>query len=495
MSVAYYLVLFLCSLSIPAFAQNSPRALATYFATLAQHHRFNGTVLVAQAGKVVYEKAFGYADFSAHRPNTLSQTFPVASITKTVTATAVLQLQEQGKLRVGDRVQQHLPDFPYPTITIRHLLSHTSSLPPYDAFFDSLRQAQPTTVFTNRDVLPRFAARHLPLLYPPGDNGNYDNINYVFLALLIEKVTGTSFQEYVKKHVFLPAQMTGVILPGFAFYHYTASERKNLATVYYYPHLYSAALVKVDTVGFIARYWRSYNFKGFGEILCTARDLLRYDQALSDGRLLRTATLNEAYTPVNLNNGTVNPLHYGLGWVIEADNPFGRVVQHGGGMIGLRAILLRNTTKQQTVVVLDNTQNEVVGYAEHALKILNGQPVQAEGESGARLFGQVLVRQGVPAAEAYLGSLRQEPVRYALDENEFNALGYELQSAHKEAEALATFQANTRLFPASWNVYDSYGEALAQAGQTAQAIKMYQRSIVLNPNNTNGKAALARLAK
>ena len=495
MSAPHYLVLFLCGLGSSAFAQNSPRALDTYFSTLAQHHRLNGAVLVAQAGKVVYEKAFGYADFSARRPNTLSQTFPVASITKTVTATAVLQLQEQGQLRGGDRVQQHLPDFPYPTVTIRHLLSHTSGLPPYDAFFDSLRQAQPTRVFTNRDVLPRFAARPLPLLYPPGDSGNYDNINYVFLALLIEKVTGTSFQAYVKKHVFLPAQMTGGILPGFAFYHYSTPERKHLATVYYYPHLYSEALVRVDTVGFIARYWRSYNFKGFGEILCTARDLLRYDQALSDGRLLRAATLREAHTPVKLNNGRVNPLHYGLGWVIEADNPFGRVVQHGGGMIGLRAILLRNPTKQQTVVVLDNTQNEVVGYAEQALKILNGQPAPAEGESGARLFGRVLVREGVPAAEAYLGTLRQESARYTVDENEFNALGYEFLSAHKGAEALATFRANTRLFPASWNVYDSYGEALAQAGQTAQAITMYQHSVALNPNNASGKAALAQLAK
>lgn len=101
MLVPYYLVLCLCSLGIPAFAQNSPRALDTYFTILAQHHRLNGTVLVAQAGKVVYEQAFGYADFAAHRPSTLSQTFPVASITKTVTATAVLQLQEQGQLRGG----------------------------------------------------------------------------------------------------------------------------------------------------------------------------------------------------------------------------------------------------------------------------------------------------------------------------------------------------------------------------------------------------------
>jgi CubicO group peptidase (beta-lactamase class C family) len=495
MLVKYLLVLLLGVLGNPAFAQNSPRALNTYFSTLAQHHRFNGTVLVAQAGKVVYEQAFGYADFAAHQPNTPSRTFPVASITKTVTATAVLQLQEQGKLRLSDPVQQYLPTFPYPTITIRHLLSHTSGLPPYDVFFDSLRHAQPTAVFTNQDIVPRFAARHLPLLYPPGDNGNYDNINYILLAILVEKVAGTTFQEYVKKHIFSPANMTGAILPGFAFYHYSTTERKDLATVYYYPHLYSSDLVRVDTVGFISAYWHSYNFKGEGEILCTARDLLRYDQALSDGRLLGEATLRQAYTLVTLNNGKVNPIHYGLGWVIDPDNAFGRVVQHSGAMIGLRAILLRNTTKHQTIVVLDNAQNEVSGYAEQALKILNGQGGPAEGESGARVFGRVLVSQGLPAADRQLRTLRLNSARYALDENEFNALGYELLSAQKGAEALATFKANTQLFPASWNVYDSYGEALAQAGQTAQAITMYQRSILLNPDNVGGKAALARLAK
>ena len=209
---------------------------------MALNNHFNGNVLIAEHGKIIYEKSFGFADFESQRINTNSSRFPIASITKTFTAKSILQLYEKGKLKVTDPVIKYLPDFPYPAISIKHLLSHTSGLQPYDNFFDSLRTAHPDTVFKNDDILNRYAELKLPLLYQPGDYGIYDNINYIFLAMIVEKVSGIPFHKYLKKFILQPSGMTNTFFPKIIFYHYTPKERKNLSITYLYPHLYSNTL-------------------------------------------------------------------------------------------------------------------------------------------------------------------------------------------------------------------------------------------------------------
>ena len=116
-------------------AQNKQKDLDNFFSTLSQNQQFNGNVLIAENGTIVYEKSFGYADFSTKRPNTANTSFPIASITKTFTSTAILQLKEKGKLQLEDAVIKILSDFPYPDITIKQLLSHTAGLPIYDSLF------------------------------------------------------------------------------------------------------------------------------------------------------------------------------------------------------------------------------------------------------------------------------------------------------------------------------------------------------------------------
>ncbi len=300
------------------------KELAAYFTSLAQTHGFNGNVLIAENGVVLYKKSFGYAYLAPKRLNTDASVFTIASITKTFTATAILQLAEQGKLSPNDPVKQYLPEFPYPTITIRHLLSHTSGLPSYGELFDSVRLAHPDTVFTNKDVLPRYALLKPALKYAPGTDGDYQNINFIFLAILIERVTGTPFQQYIKSFVFRPAGLTHTIFPTFAFYHYTSQEKQNLSISYRRPHRYSDALERPDSVAFVSRYWHNYNFNGFGELLSTTDDLLKYDQALYNGALLTQETLNKAFIPVRLNNGNINPVGNGLGWQIEKDSTLGK---------------------------------------------------------------------------------------------------------------------------------------------------------------------------
>src|SRR5262249_43058396 len=136
------------------------------------------------------------------------------------------------------------------------------------------------------DLLLGMRLKPVPLLYAPGTNWNYDNINFIVLAMIIEKITGKSYPDYIRKYILEPAGMQQTFLPHSSFYHYTPEEKKSIAETYRLPLWQSTALEKTDTIQFVADYWKVYNFSGFGEIVSTAGDLLKYDQALYSGRLV-----------------------------------------------------------------------------------------------------------------------------------------------------------------------------------------------------------------
>ena len=485
----------LMSLSLQMMAQDKTNRLDYYFAHLAKQHQLNGTVLVAQKGKIIYQRSFGYADFDTKRLNTATSAFPIASITKLFTATAILQLQQQGKLKVNDRVVSYLPQFPYPTITITHLLAHTSGLPPYDELFEAIRQQHPDTTFTNKDILPRYAAGKKPLLYPPGQAGNYDNINFIFLSLLIEKVSHLPYQAYVRRFILQPAGMSHTFFPTGTLYHYTPQEKNNLSVTYRYPHVYADQVERTDTIPFVERYWHAYQFEGFGELISTTHDLFKFDQALYEQQLLSQASLQEAFTPIKLINGQVNPIGNGLGWQIKEDSLIGKLVWHSGGMIGLQSMFLRNVTKHQTVIILDNAQHDAPAIAQQALLLVNGQTVKVPGRSLAQVVGNLLVAHQVAQARQIIEGLKYGQATYWISEAEFNTLGYDFMSSHQLSEALATFKTNTQLFPKSGNTYDSYGEALEKDGQDEEAIKMYRKSLALDKTNEHARNALEKLLK
>lgn len=503
----FKLLFLLFAISTNSFSQNKQIALDKYFSMLSKNGRFNGNVLVAEKGKVIYQKSFGYADFGNKRLNTTNSNYAICSITKTFVTTAILQLQDKGKLNVTDYVVKYLPQFPYPNITITHLLSHTSGLRAYDDFFDSLRIAHSDTVFTNADMLPRYAKLKLPLLSEPGEVASYNNINGMFASIIIEKITGLSFANYVTNNILKPAGMTNTIFPKNSFYNWSPEERKNLALLYFYPHSYSVNLVNADTIAYFKKYWHTYNISGEGEIISTTNDLLKYDQALYNGKLVSRKSLNEAYKPVKLNNGENNAYLFGLNWMLLPDSSMGKIVRFSGGAIGIKTHLLRNITKNQTVIIFDNTNNLIDDNAVDAIMILNGKNIKLQGKSLAKLFGVTLLKSGATAARNQLQTLKKDTVNYAVIENEFNELGYDLMGSNSIAtlvegftntklkEAIEVFKINTDLFPQSWNAFDSYGEALVKDGQKDEAIKMYKRSIALNPDNEGGKKVLKETSK
>lgn len=478
------------------------QALDQYFHLLVANQNFNGNVLVAENGKIVFERSFGNSDLSEYRLNRKDISFPIASVSKLLTATGILQLVQQGRLQLTDPVAKYLPTFPYPEITIRHLLSHTSGLPPYNAFFDSLHQASPDRVFTNTDFLPGINAKRLPLIYPPGSRGNYDNINYIVLALILEKVSGEPYRTYIDRHILKPAGMAHTRFMPLPFQYAQLKSTDSFSFPHIYPHLYSEVPLRANSIPYVVSYWRAYAFNGFGDYVSTTHDLLKFDEAYYGEALLAKSIQDTAFTPVKLNDGSESSDRFGLGWEIEKDQPLGKIVYHSGAATGLSCVLLRDITRHQTVIVFDNFHSNAHEVTDNALKIANGESVPRPRKSIAMLYVQALLKDGPDQATRTLAELRTNTSDYVLDEDEMNSLGYDLMGdnntyhlpeEHHLTEALEVFRINAELFPQSWNAYDSYGEALRQAGRTEESVKMYKRSLELNDKNEGARKALSEM--
>ena len=482
-------MILLLIIAIQVSAQSRKENLNTFFSTLSKNGQFNGNVLIAENGNIIYEKSFGYADLSSKRLNTKQTSFAIASITKTFTSTAILQLKQEGKLKLDDTVSKFLPDFPYKEVTIKHLLSHTAGLPIYDSLFFSYIPNHPDTVFKNKDLIPAFILKKAPLIFKPGEDFSYNNVNYNILALVVEKLSGKSFESYLEEHIFKPSGMTNTSLSRFF-----RREDKELSKRYNFKFPYSDKPQLVDTVSEF-RIMSHFDFQGQGDIISTTHDLLNYSRALESRSLIDEANLKEAFTPVKLRNGKDNAQRYALGWITREDTSLGEIVKHDGGMPGGRTMLLKNLTKHQTIILFDNNGNNVVPIADHALSILNGLAIEKPKKSVSRIYGITMANLGVNAGNKVIERIRKDTVNYYLSEGQINDLGYAFLFNNKEMEAEAAFKKNTQLFPLSWNVYDSYAEVLLRKGNKADAIKMYQKSVELNAANENGKKVLEQLLK
>jgi CubicO group peptidase (beta-lactamase class C family) len=497
-------LLLFCSINL--LAQSKQKKLDNYFSALKNNDQFNGNVLVAENNKVIYERSIGYADFNARILNNANTAFPLASVSKTITATAVFLLAGKGLLNFSDPVTKYLPAFPYPGIKIRHLLSHTSGLPPYNVYFDSLRKAEPDRVLSNADFMNGLLISAHSLIYTPGEKGNYDNINYIVLALIIEKVSGMTFQRFIEKNILQPAGMNHTKF--YPLNHQYTDRNGEFAVPYVVPAYYSDSPVKAKDVPYIVDYWKGYGFSGFSDYISTTYDLLRYDELYYSNKWVKKEILDLAYTPVRLNNGKPNPANFGLGWEIEIDSAFGKIVYHGGNATGLSCILMRNISKHQTIIVFDNIHNNNSHQiALDVLKIINGTEIVSPRKSIAKIYGHEILEKGAVIARDDLLSFKKDSLHYYLSEDEMNLLGYaflggpnnpnpyHFPETPKYAEAIETFKLNMELFPDSWNVYDSYGEALLAVGRKEEAINMYQKSVTLNPENEGGKKILKTLLK
>jgi CubicO group peptidase (beta-lactamase class C family) len=485
-----------------ALAQQETRQVDSLVRLVAARGQFNGCVLVARDHRVVYAHAFGDADLGRRIPLTLHSSIELASVSKPITALAVMLLEQRGKLSYDDQLVHYFPALPYPGVTIRQMLTHTSGLPDLEPLLAG-NVWPPDRIATNADVLAQLVRLHPSPFFSPGQQWRYSPLGYVLLAAIVEKVSGVSFDRVLASNIFGPAGMTD----SHVFAHGTSRLVKNIAIGYVRsPSWVDDYVEPASTLRF--RYVVPFGgVAGPMGISASALDLERLIEALDKGRLVHAATLEEAYTPARLANGQVasagggagNSVSsaYGFGWFIQ-HGPDGETVRHTGDWPGYTTDLIHNLDRHYTIVVLSNYEDVATAGVANAIEdILNHQPFTLPPLSISREIGRVMVNEGVQAGiDRYHALKRTRPTDFDFaSESELNGLGYEFVRAGMVKNALAVFRLNAESFPGSWNVFDSLGEAYAMSDDTAAAIESYQRSVELNPQNTNGIAALKRLTR
>lgn len=476
----------------------SGQGLNNFFSTLSDKNLFNGSVIISKSGKTIFYNHYGFSNIEKKEKLNDQSQFPIASITKTLTSTAILQLQHRGKLNINEPVQKYLIDFPYPNITIKQLLNNTSGLAQEYNLFDQTIKEQPEKIISNQDIIPTFIRFKIPLSFPSGSKWEYNNVNFCLAALIIEKVSGIRYADYIEKNIFKPAKMKNSFVP-------LDRKVKSLHQVelYTYPNFYSTEFVNTKAVKETFLIVEKSNFYGNGGIVSTALDLQKYQKALFNYQILDKKELEEALTPTKLNDGktvsyTVDgkEVSYGLGWGMYTDESEGKIVFHDGFITGLTSILLHNITKNQSVILLSNLGNTPVFPISNAvLNVMNDKPYIIPVQNLSRIYGSLIENGNKEKANQLIQEYLNNPSSYEGSERDFNRLGYQFLRLQKCENALQVFDSATLIFSNSWNVFDSYGEALHQCGRKEEAMKMYKKSVDLNPENENGKQMLLKIEK
>lgn len=311
----------------------------------AKNPRFSGTVFVAHKGKLIFEQSYGYSNRSIGIENTPQTPTQIASITKTFTGTAVLWLAQKGFLNIEDNVQKYLWEFPYAGITIEQLLSHRSGLPEYMRFSNNYWQ-NPSPMY-NQDVLTMLNTHRLGLLFTPGTKFDYCNSNFAILALLIERVSGLSYKDFLKKYIFQPLEMKSSFV-------YDPKDDYNFSFAKSY---------KADFRDFPNTFQDGvYGDKG---IFTTVEDLYKWDQTLYGDGFLNEALKKIAFTPTIANKEK----NYGLGWRIKCYPNGEKYVYHTGWWHGYQGIFSRYIKDDFTIIILSNRY--VNGISKNAEEIYN----------------------------------------------------------------------------------------------------------------------------
>ncbi len=321
----------------PALSQDEFKHYSTYaahfFDSLLKRN-FNGEVLVAKNGEIVYEKYVGLKAMNdKNAPVDEHTAFHLASVSKTFTAMAVLKLWEQGRLDINDDVSKYLRGFPFAGTTIKMLLSQRSGLLNYVHYVQTPRGWDRKKFLSNQDLLQYMIAHQTEIHgAPPGKHFEYCNTNYALLALIIEKASGQTYPEYLTKTFFEPLQMHDT-------YIFDISKLPN-STWSYKTNRRAYPIEYLDAV------------YGDKNVYSTVRDLLKWDLALRSGKLFTQKTLDCAYTPYSLEKP--GKRNYGLGWRMLLIPNGKKLIYHNGWWHGNRTAFVRMIDEGATIIALSN---------------------------------------------------------------------------------------------------------------------------------------------
>ena len=335
-------------LSISCLAQESFEArVDAYIKSEMQAQQIPGLSLaVIKDGRIVLAKGYGLANVEHQVPVKPETIFQSGSMGKQFTATAVMMLMEEGKLTLDDKITKYFPDGPetWRNITVRHLLTHTSGMTDYPQDFDMRRD------YTEDELFQRL--KNVPLAFQPGEKWSYSNLAYVMLGILIHKVSGKFYGDFLQERIFKPLEMSTARVIS------ETDIVPNRAAGY---RLVNGQLKNQDWVS------PSLNTTADGALYLTVYDMAKWDAALYTEKLLKKSSLEQMWTPVKLNDGKTHP--YGFGWALGEVRGH-RIVEHGGAWQGFKSFIARYVDDKLTVVLFANQARVNPGKLVHGVAAL-----------------------------------------------------------------------------------------------------------------------------
>jgi CubicO group peptidase (beta-lactamase class C family) len=371
-------------------AQNAAR-MDQIVQSYVADHKFMGTALVAQGDKVIFNQAYGSANLEWNVPNTPNTKFRLGSVTKQFTAASILLLEERGKLSVNDPVKKFMPDAPaaWDKVTIFHLLTHTSGVADFTSFPD-YPKIEPFAT-TPAKLVALF--RDKPLDFEPGEKWSYDNSGYVLLTYLIEKITGESYERFVRENILTPLGMKDT---GYD---------SNAAIIPHRASGYSPGRGGIENAGFI----NMTVPQGAGALYSTTEDLLKWAQGLFGGKVLKAVSLDKMTTPFKNN--------YAFGLTVATVGGHKRI-SHGGGIEGFNTDLTYYPDDKLTVVVLANLNGPAGDIAAKLAAVAHGETVTLLNERKEVTLESKVLSRYVGVYRMPGGSPAGTPMVVALDGNQ-----------------------------------------------------------------------------
>jgi CubicO group peptidase (beta-lactamase class C family) len=314
-------------------AQSVEQKMDELLSAYTKQNKLNGAVLVAQKGKIIYEKGFGYRNAETKTPNDINSIFQIGSITKQITAAVIMQLQQEGKLSVQDKLSKYFPGFANgDKITIENLLTHTSGI--YNYTNDTVIMKNDVTRHYSQEEMMKFF-KNYPSDFEPGTKWNYSNSAYSILGYIIEKVEKRPYEKVMRERIFQPLKMTN---SGFDF---TNLSSPNKTKGYFSLASTPVPAPIVDsTIAYSA-----------GAVYTTVDDLYKWERAIYTNKILKPESWKTVFTPYKNK--------YGYGWGI--DSLYGRLITtHSGGIHGYSSNILRFPADELVIIAFDNSSSNAL---------------------------------------------------------------------------------------------------------------------------------------
>ena len=431
----------------------------------------SGAILIAKNDSILFKKAYGYAHLGHKVKNRTDTKFNQGSIGKSFTAVAILQLIQKSKLSLQDNIGKFLPNYPNKTVrdsvTIAHLLTHTSGLPHFFARESFIRGSKDLFRLTN-DFSSLY--ENEPMESKPGKIFSYRNTNYLILGKIIEVVSGTNYNNYLESSIYSIASMKNT--GNYDLDHPIDNAAEGYTTSEVHPNK-----LKINI--------HTYPVRGgaHGGGYTTLDDLYKFSKAIHNYKLLNKEYTKLFTTPLKKDS------YYGYG--MQFPNPEeGTIYGHTGGHYGVGNEWRVYKQKGYSVIILTNKDADK-GFLDARYfiqKTISGNTSKLNNYFFTKEVIKTCLNEDIEQAKALI-----RKSKFKIFEIDLNTKGYEMIKKGFYKKAIDLFTLEILSHPESYNAYDSLGEAYMKDGQIKKAIKNYQKSLEINPENLNGREKLREL--